>query len=56
MLEFDQKRVEALAKIFSAQELDFIVDRFSPGDALDPNQIRVMDIFYAALDKNLELS
>ena len=54
MNEFDIERAKALANVFTAQELDWILERL-PADSNDANQQRVLDVlseaFAVALDR-----
>lgn len=54
MLKYDIQRAQAVSHVFTAQELDWILERL-PADSNDANQQRVLDVlseaFAVALDR-----
>ena len=47
MLKYDLQRAEAVSRVFTAQELDWILERL-PADSTDQNQQRVLDVLSEA--------
>ena len=54
MNEFDISRAKALAEVFGAQELDWILERL-PADSSDSTQQRVLDILSEAFSITVDL-
>ena len=54
MMRYDVKRAETLAKVFTAQELDWLLDRL-PSDSTDVNQQRVLDVLSEAFSITVDL-
>lgn len=54
MNEFDIARAKALAEVFGAQELDWILERL-PADSSDATQQRVLDILSEAFSITVDL-
>lgn len=52
MNEFDIERAKALANVFTAQELDWILERLPASDA---NQQRVLDVLSEAFSITVDL-
>jgi hypothetical protein len=54
MLKYDIQRAQAVSHVFTAQELDWILERL-PTDSVHPNQQRILDVlseaFSVALDR-----
>jgi hypothetical protein len=47
MLKYDIQRAKAVAQVFTAQELDWILERL-PADSTDQNQQRILDVLSEA--------
>lgn len=54
MNEFDIERAKALANVFTAQELDWLLERL-PADSSDVNQQRVLDVLSKAFSIKVDL-
>lgn len=54
MNEFDIARAKALANVFTAQELDWLLERL-PADSSDANQQRVLDVLSEAFSITVDL-
>lgn len=54
MNEFDIERAKALANVFTAQELDWLLERL-PADSSDANQQRVLDVLSEAFSITVDL-
>ena len=55
MLDHDKARARALAKVFSAQELEYITDWIMAAEhTTDPHRNRVEDIIWKAHDMAME--
>jgi hypothetical protein len=54
MLKYDIQRAKAVSHVFTAQELDWILERL-PADSTDQNQQRILNVlseaFSVALDR-----
>ena len=56
MTPYDRTRAEALAKIFSAQELDYLTDLVLASDfQTDANRSRLEDIIWEAQRQSMEM-
>ena len=53
MMKFDLQRAEALSKVFTAQELDWILEQL-PADSTDHNQQRILDVLSEAFALSVE--
>ena len=53
MLKYDIERSKTVAQVFTAQELDWILERL-PADSVDQNQQRILDVLYKAFSLTVE--